>query len=229
MRKISINLPPIYRLEVKLTKSRELISAPIIPDIGKIVRIKKGSKISRFGRHIFEHAKVKKILPAYFAIMVMTSAYMPSLALQNVAASEVATPQSSQTLFQFKTEAGIRYPVTGTIRMTTKYSFYHPGIDLDGITGDPIYPMAGGIVTKIQYSRFAYGNAVYVDHGNGISTLYAHLSKIDVKEGDEVTHVTKLGEMGATGRAFGDHLHFEVYEDGKTINPMSILPKKVSY
>ena len=62
-----------------------------------------------------------------------------------------------------------------------------------------------------------------IDHGNKLSSLYAHLSKIEVEEGQEVTMDTEIGRMGATGRAFGDHLHLEVYDHGKAVNPLTIL------
>jgi murein DD-endopeptidase MepM/ murein hydrolase activator NlpD len=82
-----------------------------------------------------------------------------------------------------------------------------------------------GFVEEISYSRLAYGNAVIVNHGNKITSLYAHLSKIEVEKGQEVNIETKLGEMGATGRAWGDHLHLEIRDHGYPINPFSVLPR----
>ena len=70
-----------------------------------------------------------------------------------------------------------------------------------------------------------YGNAILINHGSGFLSLYAHLSKILVKKDDIVTNQTVIGKIGATGRAFGDHLHLEIYENGKTINPLSVLPR----
>jgi murein DD-endopeptidase MepM/ murein hydrolase activator NlpD len=81
-----------------------------------------------------------------------------------------------------------------------------------------------GVVAEIQHSRFAYGNAVIINHDGNLTSLYAHLSKIDVKEGQSITTLTKIGEMGATGHAFGDHLHLEIRKNGLPINPFSILP-----
>jgi murein DD-endopeptidase MepM/ murein hydrolase activator NlpD len=83
-----------------------------------------------------------------------------------------------------------------------------------------------GVIENVSYSRFAYGNAVIINHGNGITSLYAHLSIVEAEEGQEVTMDTKLGEMGATGRSFGDHLHLEVRDHGRAINPLSVLPLK---
>jgi murein DD-endopeptidase MepM/ murein hydrolase activator NlpD len=121
-----------------------------------------------------------------------------------------------------ETKHGVSYP-TEAVRITQNYGFFHPGIDFDGITGDPINPITAGKVELIEYSNVGYGNAVYINHGNGTKSLYAHLSKINVSEGDTVTTETIIGEMGATGRSFGDHLHLEVYEDGRRVNPLTIL------
>ena len=66
----------------------------------------------------------------------------------------------------------------------------------------------------------AYGNCVKVDHGDGIVTLYAHLSKITVKVGDTLSAGDEVGKIGSTGRSTGNHLHFEVHIDGKPVDPL---------
>lgn len=222
MRKITTNLLPGYRLEVKLVKSRNLpIEAPMIPDLGKIIRARSGNKISRFFRHIFEHTKAKRILPAYMAAVVLTSSMFPPAS--TISASEVGTPQM-ETSVVLKTTSGMRYPVD-SIRITQGYRVFHPGLDLDGITGDPIYPVISGRVSIIEYSRFGFGTSIIIDHGNGFTSRYAHLSKVEVEVGQQVDINSVIGRMGATGRAFGDHLHLEMYQDGKAVNPMAYLPK----
>jgi murein DD-endopeptidase MepM/ murein hydrolase activator NlpD len=65
-----------------------------------------------------------------------------------------------------------------------------------------------------------------INHGSDITTLYAHLSKIFVEPNQEVTTDTVIGEMGATGHALGDHLHLEIRDTGKPINPLTVLPNK---
>jgi murein DD-endopeptidase MepM/ murein hydrolase activator NlpD len=110
------------------------------------------------------------------------------------------------------------------IRITQHYRFYHRGVDFDGITGDPIRPIAAGKVVNISRSFWAYGNSIIVEHKSGARSLYAHLSKFNVKEGDEVNKNTIIGEVGSTGRSFGDHLHLEVYdENGNNVNPLEYL------
>lgn len=191
--------------------------------MGKVLRVRKGNKLSRFFVHIFQHKKAKKVLPAYVAAIIVTSAYMPKPFPATVSAAEMAPVSHAQQLV-VATVQGTRYPVD-TISITTRYSFFHPGIDFDGITGDPIYPFMAGKVELIERSKVGYGLSIIVNHGNGYSSRYAHLSKVNVEVGQPVENSTVIGLMGATGRSFGDHLHFEVYEYGKPINPMTLLPK----
>lgn len=119
---------------------------------------------------------------------------------------------------------GLIWPVEGAI--TSPYGLrwgrMHTGIDIDGVTGDPIAASAGGRVT-LATSYSGYGNAVIVDHGGGISTLYGHLSRVAVQSGDRVEQGQFLGAMGCTGHCFGDHLHFEVRIDGDAVDPLPYL------
>lgn len=94
----------------------------------------------------------------------------------------------------------------------------HSGVDLSLRNGDPIATVYNGVVTKAS-PYYAYGNLVIIDHGLGIETYYAHLSKMHVKVGDTVSTGQIIGLGGRTGRATGNHLHFEMREDGKAYNP----------
>ena len=156
------------------------------------------------------------------AIMLVATSLMPTSTLGKGVVEENTVITNSN--IPLTTEKSVQYPVQNLV-ITQGYKFYHPGLDIDGLTGDSINPIKKGIVVEVSYSRFAYGNSVIVDHGNKLTTLYAHLSKIDVEEGQEVNTHTKLGEMGATGRSFGDHLHLEVRDHGIPINPFSVLPR----
>jgi murein DD-endopeptidase MepM/ murein hydrolase activator NlpD len=188
--------------------------------MGKVLRVRAGSKFSRFFRYIFEHKRIKKILGTNIALIVVLSSFVPARATSDIEPEQIVISEETTPLI---TQSGIQYPVE-KIKITQGYKFYHPGIDLDGITGDLIQPVMTGVVENISYSRFAYGNAVIVNHGNKITSLYAHLSKIEVEKGQEVTIKTKLGEMGATGQAWGDHLHLEIRDHNYPINPLSVLP-----
>jgi murein DD-endopeptidase MepM/ murein hydrolase activator NlpD len=219
MRKLTINLPN-HRLDLKVTKRRETtIEKPLTPSLSQIKNIKSGSKVSRFFRHIFENKRIQKILGTNIALMVLATSFMPNNTLAETTESSSIIAEAS---INVSTEKGVQYPV-GKISITQGYKLFHPGIDLDGITGDPIKPIKAGFVEAISRSKYAYGNAIIINHGNQLTSLYAHLSKILVIEGQEVTINTVIGEMGATGRAFGDHLHMEIRDHGTPINPTSVL------
>ncbi|MDR0468648.1 MAG: peptidoglycan DD-metalloendopeptidase family protein [Peptococcaceae bacterium] len=99
---------------------------------------------------------------------------------------------------------------------------YHSGLDLQAETGDPIYSAGAGKV--ISSGFFAdYGNQVTIDHGDGLSTMYAHLSQINVAVGQEVGVQELVGLAGTTGRTTGPHLHFEVRINGTAVNPVDYL------
>lgn len=216
----SFNLPTKYRLDLRLVKRRKnLDEKPLLPDLGKIGRARKGSKLSRFFKHIFEHKKIRKILGTNMALMLVASSFLPT----QTSGSNLKEDTVIESNTPLTTERGAQYPVK-TIKITQGYHFFHPALDLDGITGDRIYPIMAGKVEAVEYSKFAYGNAVLVRHG-GITSLYAHLSKINVQTGDKVTNKTVIGEMGATGRSWGDHLHLEVRDHGIPISPFSVLPR----
>lgn len=83
----------------------------------------------------------------------------------------------------------------------------HPGIDLAGSYGTPIYATADGTVIRAGWNNGGYGNLVEIDHGRGITTRYGHMSAILVREGDHVTRGQQVGRMGSTGRSTGNHLH----------------------
>jgi len=153
------------------------------------------------------------------AIMIIASSFLPT----QTSGSNLKEDTVIESNAPFTTERGAQYPVKN-IKITQGYYFFHPALDLDGITGDQIYPIMAGKVEAVEYSKFAYGNAVLIRHG-GITSLYAHLSKINVEAGDEVTNKTVIGEMGATGRSWGDHLHLEVRDHGIPISPFSVLPR----
>lgn len=99
---------------------------------------------------------------------------------------------------------------------------FHPGIDFDGNLGDTIVAVAGGVVS-FSGTKTGYGKTVEIDHGNGLVTRYAHCTRLDVQVGDPVRTGTPIAAMGSTGRSTGTHLHFEVWKEGKLVNPRDYL------
>ena len=98
----------------------------------------------------------------------------------------------------------------------------HEGIDIAGPRGTPITAPGDGIVTYTGYRR-GYGKTVVVDHGYGISTIYAHCSLLHAEEGQRVKRGSLIASVGNTGRSTGPHLHFEVRVDGVPVDPMMYL------
>jgi murein DD-endopeptidase MepM/ murein hydrolase activator NlpD len=97
---------------------------------------------------------------------------------------------------------------------------FHKGIDLSGKTGQPIHTSGDGVVLTSRYSGGGYGNMVEVDHGFGYTTIYAHLSKINVIEGQKLKRGDKVGELGSTGKSIGPHLHYEIRLKNNPQNPL---------
>ena len=119
---------------------------------------------------------------------------------------------------------------SGEIRITNVYSSAHKGVDVVKAPSslDTVIAHSGGKVTFCQTGQknnkgskgnLSYGNCIKIDHGNGYSTLYAHLDRVFVKLGDFVTEGQEIGFIGNTGKSFGAHLHFEVRKDNVRINP----------
>ncbi|MBV8940048.1 MAG: M23 family metallopeptidase [Alphaproteobacteria bacterium] len=99
---------------------------------------------------------------------------------------------------------------------------FHPGMDIAGPVGSPIYATAAGRVISAGWLG-AYGNAVDIDHGLGIVTRYAHMSAVRVHSGEPVKRGQVLGLEGSTGRSTGPHVHYEVRYNDKPVNPITFL------
>lgn len=106
----------------------------------------------------------------------------------------------------------------------TGQNAFHEGVDFMSESGSSVVTAAGGVVVYSD-NHPEYGSTIEVDHGNGLLTRYAHLSKRLVKVGDVVLRGGKIAEVGNTGRSTGPHLHFEVRYKGAPQNPVRFLPK----
>lgn len=130
----------------------------------------------------------------------------------------------------YKPGGKLRWPLKGRVMSpfgtrvhpTFKTKTVHTGIDIDGKRGDPVGAAAAGEVLFAGWLR-GYGQIVVLDHGGDLTTVYAHLSKISVAEGDRVTVGQTIGLVGDTGVATGHHLHFEVRVNGEARDPMRYL------
>jgi murein DD-endopeptidase MepM/ murein hydrolase activator NlpD len=101
----------------------------------------------------------------------------------------------------------------------------HWGIDLANVRGTPILAAERGRVIYTGNGFHGYGNLIVIEHGDEWATLYSHLSKIEVTEGQMIVRGEKIGQMGRTGRASGNHLHFEIRHFRQPVNPLAYLPQ----
>lgn len=125
-----------------------------------------------------------------------------------------------------------RKPVGGEVEFTSGFGIrsdpflgrpaMHTGLDFRAQTGDPVRATANGKVVVAGWTG-GYGRMVELDHGNGLSTRYGHLSEIDVKVGEHVKIGQVLGQVGSTGRSTGPHLHYETRIDGEAVDPQKFL------
>ena len=99
---------------------------------------------------------------------------------------------------------------------------FHTGVDISAPLGSPVQAPADGLVVETGWQQ-GYGNCVVISHGNGIATLYGHLSKVLVKPGQKVKRWQKIGLVGQSGRTTGAHLHYEVHRQGRVVNPKPYL------
>jgi len=125
-----------------------------------------------------------------------------------------------------------RKPVIGEVEFTSGFGVrsdpflgrpaMHTGLDFRAATGDPVRATANGKVASSGWAG-GYGRMVEIDHGNGLSTRYGHLSEINVKVGDVVKIGQVVGAVGSTGRSTGPHLHYETRIDGEAVDPQKFL------
>lgn len=105
------------------------------------------------------------------------------------------------------------HPIYKTLRM-------HHGVDFTAPVGTPIYASGNGVVSRAERNRHGFGMMVEIDHGYGYMTRYAHMSRIDVRVGQEVNRGEVIGLVGNTGTSTAPHLHYEVHRNDRSVNPV---------
>lgn len=110
----------------------------------------------------------------------------------------------------------------------TKIRKFHAGMDFTSRTGTPVFATGDGIVERADNRASGYGNHIVLKHGFGYKTLYAHLSKYNVRKGQKVKRGDIIGFVGSTGRSEAPHLHYEVHVNGKPVNPINFYYGNIS-
>ena len=180
-----------------------------------------------FNRKFLTLQRTKKIISGLLlAVGILTGltpsakAYADARILNGLSTAQF-TPLETATLTGFQFQIKDKNFV-----ISQGFSFYHPGVDLDTNGKIPVYPIADGVVKQVNRWWVSFGHHVIIEHGNEIQSLYAHLSSIEVKVGDKVGQDTLIGRVGSTGWTTGDHLHLEIWQNGKPINPLEVLGEK---
>ena len=138
------------------------------------------------------------------------------LNMYRIAAEKAPFAVPVKASYRFTSGFGYRRdPKTGGRRM-------HAGVDFAGPVGTPLYATGDGVVTYAGWQS-GYGRLVKIRHEFGIETRYGHMSRIGVKVGERVSRGDRIGDMGASGRVTGPHVHYEVRVGGQAVNPMTYI------
>lgn len=203
----------------------------ILPSSGVSHQVKKGDTLEKIaqkygmdGETILEYNKLADAdAISVDDILIIPGGEMPQPSIQ--------TPSKATTryaLFNIPPPArvpeGLRmlWP-TPSKKINQYFRWGHAGIDIDGDYSSPVYAAETGRVVIVGHNGRGYGNQITIDHGGGKKTLYAHLSKMFIRVGDSVKKGQTIGMIGCTGWCTGTHLHFEVFINGKKVNPLSYL------
>lgn len=174
------------------------------------------------------HKGLKRVIGLGFIILIVTTVVwgpVPSLASQSQGiGGRIDLTVLSEGEINMRTTESVRIPIEN-YHVSQGYWWLHPGMDLAAELGEPVHAVAAGRVEYVGWDRFGYGNHIIINHGE-YQSLYGHLSKVEVKEGQEVTPNTEIGLVGSTGHSTGPHLHLEIRENGHTVNPKTILDIK---
>lgn len=159
-----------------------------------------------------------------FSLLFYLSGYQPVFSLPPFQKA-IALAAFSQSQEISLTTLGEPFTLPHPGFLTTKFSSWHPGIDLATGLGMPIHPILSGKVIEVTFGFFGLGHYVVMEHQDGFKSTYGHLGRIFVKVGDLVKQSSFLGEVGVSGHTSGPHTHLEISKNGQYIDPQTVLPK----
>lgn len=211
--------------EESIIKPGDVLKIP--PITGAIHRIKKNETIESIAK---EYKVDKEKILAYNEIENLDDLKIDQELI--IPEAKIVIPKKKETIKQIRPEKpsylasnlvsdkkGFIWP-TSSRRINQYYKWHHQAIDIDGNLSSGIFSSEEGTVEYAGWKR-GYGNVVFINHGNGFRTIYAHASQVYVKNGQKVSKGQKIGMVGSTGWSTGPHLHFEIEKNNKKINPLS--------
>lgn len=164
-------------------------------------------------------------LSLVFFVLLTFGGYYPSWSFPPIKQSVVKAQISEQkgVIISSSFSKPLSLPHPGYL--STKFSNYHPGIDIAAGLGMPIHPIIDGVVTETGFDIFGLGNYIVIKHESNFKSKYAHLGKIFVKAGQKVNTENIIGEVGLTGHTSGPHTHLEITLNGNFVDPVKLLPE----
>lgn len=202
----------------------------ISPVTGVIHKVKKGETVYSLAKHYSTDTQAIVDYPfntfindenfeiAVGQVLIIPDGIMPKA----VQTSPVYTAKQTPNAGTVVASGAFVWPASGKI--SQGFRWYHRAIDIANSAGTPILAADSGKVVVAGWpDNIGYGNRVIIDHGNGFVTLYAHLSRISVGQGQTVKRGDQIGLMGSTGRSTGSHLHFEIRVSGTAQDPLAYL------
>ncbi|MBI2310605.1 M23 family metallopeptidase, partial [Candidatus Collierbacteria bacterium] len=163
--------------------------------------------VSKLFRPMFEAKKAKAAFGGFLSVASLLMVGVYPLAKQTPVSALEPTSLPIEVITAGSGPSLLLPQMTG---VSQGFWSEHPGVDITALSGAAIYPIKSGKVVEVSISRFNYGRSVVINHGDNLSSRYAHMGKIMVQEGDEVDDKTEIGEVGVTGHTTGPHLHLEI-------------------
>jgi murein DD-endopeptidase MepM/ murein hydrolase activator NlpD len=178
--------------------------------------------LSKIFKKTFEGKRVKRFVGVGLLIGLMFSGLLANIVAANeglvVDETIVYTPPTAVV-----TQTTLVKPVEGVLAQS--FSGFHRGVDILAPFGAQVNSIAGGQVIEASFNRLGWGNTIVVEHADGLQSRYAHLNEVLVITGDHVAQGQGLGTIGLTGWTTGPHLHLEIYQNGRSVDPGAILPE----
>lgn len=212
--------------DVDSVKPGDVLSIP--PVSGVIYKVRKGDTLASIAKTFSADAQTIATYPFNYItdsleVTVGQTLIIPGGKKPDPTPLPYTRPSYSQPIFYAAGGTGLfSWPVRGSLNQYP--SWWHPAIDIGAPYGTLVTAAGSGKVVAATWGNYGYGNYVSIDHGNGYSTTYAHLSSIKVSLGQTVGKGQAIGNVGCTGFCTGPHLHFAVFRGGSVVNPLSLLP-----
>lgn len=183
-------------------------------------------KATNKARKLFEHRRLKQVVGVNLlsGMILLSQISIPASATQTHSPPEVLN--LATVAGEMETQNGFQVPLS-SYQVTQGFHLFHLGIDLASAYNTPIRPVAQGKVERVEFGRYGFGNSILINHGSNLKSFYAHLGKIKVKQDQEVGIGDDIGSVGTSGRTTGPHLHLEIWQHDRPLNPKLLLELEI--